>query len=513
MDDTKSEQEGLISNKNESNEKQNISYTSCTIDVTDAKSAINNGVVSVGKTDKWIQIKDQPCISINTACKCLEYFCLIWLNVLVSVWYDTNTFERSDIFWVIFVFAYVSNIDGIITHMIALILFEIAQYVLYLWFCSFSSDSLLVFSLLLFVSLCSKLIRKLVYKFGADIETYLIHQHIHQQTKEYKFYGPAKWYNCREIAMLMTTVPMFYFNQNRVWGHNWFAILVVIVLWYHRIMDIISLIHRDNYTRKWMKDIQNESNKFDQKRFEIELRRPIKEYEYQEIMENIIPIGYHLILLLMLIVYFIKWEFGSQLSAFESIYAKKSKGKLTLQQILDEGKQDPQLSDLFGVWTIDTDKHCCETFTLKEENVIEVDTDEMHKLAETDQGCCSHGVNDIYNSCVVGAVQLPLSESRRRNELKTRPPLWFNSIQPQGYKFILHRNGIIKFVPIGDSLTHQLALARLDSKGCFDLLKNIKHANKYSCFCLGILSKKGEIKRYNRWNTDLDYFYTARKAI
>ena len=292
-------------------------------------------------------------------------------------------------------------------------------------------------------------------------------------------------------------------------------------------MDIGTLLYQDCYVREWMKNIREKSHKkFTKKSFEWELKRPIKEYDYQEIVQNIIPISYNLLLFILLIIYFVKYD-ENEMSQFEFIYGiilwliigaafgyfgyqtyseATSKGKKSLKEILNEGKKDAKLSDLYGTWIIDNDKHSCLSFNLKEENVMDVDMEEMHKLAE---GCCSHGVYDIYDSCIVGAVQLPLNETKLRKE---REPLYFHFIEPDAYKFVLHKNGIIKFVPIGDSIKHKLALARLDSQGWFDLFKNIKHANKYSCFCLGILTEKGEIKRYNRWNTDLEYFYTANKA-
>ena len=208
---------------------------------------------------------------------------------------------------------------------------------------------------------------------------------------------------------------------------------------------------------------------------------------------------YGIILCLMIGVWFTYFGYH--------IYSEvTSKGEKSLEEVLNEGKINPKLEDLFGTWIIDNDAHACLSNTLSQENKMEVDMDEMHKLS---QGCCSHGVNDIYDNCIVGAVQLPLNETKLRTP--KRVPLYYRFIEPSAYKFVLHKNGIIKFVPINDKIINKIALARLDSQGWFDTLKNIKHANKYSCFCLGILTKHNQIKRYNRWNTDLQYFYTANK--
>eukprot|EP01084_Bolivina_argentea_P223411 378017_1 len=508
-------------------EENSVDAIAYALDIDDEKTTLKS-LDNSGSIKDTLTIKQQPPVSINTGFKCLDYAALITLNVLVAVWYDPTKFNRSDIFWAIFVVAYVSNLDGTQRYLIAEILFEISQYILYLWFCSWQQTPLIVFSILITVMFGSKLVIKLIYKFGVDIQTHLIHENCHRTTKEYKFYKPAQWFNGLEVAMLATTVPMFYFDQTRIWGSTWYTVIVALVLWYHRIMDIGTFLYIDIYVREWMNKMSDKYHrKFDKKSLEMELRRPVKEYEHQQVVEDIIPIGYNLLLFVMLLIYFIIYG-KSEMTQFEYIYgiilfiiigfafvywgyttylSETSKGDKTLEEILNTGKHDPELCDLFGTWIIDNDKHACESFTLKKENIMEIDMDEIHKLSE---GCCSHDITDIYNSCVVGAIQLPLSESKLRND---KAPLYFKCIQPQGYKFILHKNGIIKFVPIGDSIMHKLMLARLDSQGWYDLLKNIKHANKYSCFCLGILTKDGKMERYNRWNSDLEYFYTAEKVV
>ena len=154
--------------------------------------------------------------------------------------------------------------------------------------------------------------------------------------------------------------------------------MVVIVLWYHRLMDIGTLLYHDIYIREWMEDIKKKYHskmKLDKKTFEGELKRPIKEYEYQQIVHNIIPLTYNLILFILLLIYFIKYT-ESEMSKFEYIYGiilcliigfsfayfiyhiyseVTSKGKETLEQVLSQCKIDPSLDDLYGTWIIDNE--------------------------------------------------------------------------------------------------------------------------------------------------------------
>ena len=125
----------------------------------------------------------------------------------------TQSFREYEIFWAMFIFAYISmSMEH--KNILLLMLFNICQYILYLWFCSWSQISLIVFSILLFVMLSIKIVGYFVYKYGVDEQSHLIHENVHQRTKEYKFFKPGKWYNGLELAMLATTVPMFYFDQS-----------------------------------------------------------------------------------------------------------------------------------------------------------------------------------------------------------------------------------------------------------------------------------------------------------
>ena len=62
---------------------------------------------------------------------------------------------------------------------------------------------------------------------------------------------------------------------------------------------------------------------------------------------------------------------------------------------------------------------------------------------------------------------------------------------------------------MNQSMVNKIWFARIDSNGWIDWIKNLIHGNKYGCFCLGILNKNNQIQRYNRWNNDVEYFYTA----
>lgn len=181
----------------------------------DEKAKLNSDGSSVDYK-KLFEIGQEPCISMHTLFRSLDYASLITLNILVIFYYDTDKFHKYEIFWAIFVFAYISNIDGAQKYIWLLMAFDIGQYLLYLWFCSWSEITLIVFSILLFIMLCIKIIGYFVYKYGVTEQAQLIHKNIHQNIREYKFFKPGRWYNGLELAMLATTVPMFYFDQSSV---------------------------------------------------------------------------------------------------------------------------------------------------------------------------------------------------------------------------------------------------------------------------------------------------------
>lgn len=160
-----------------------------------------------------LKVKRTKIISMNTVLIALEYISVIIENILVVLWYDSTEFKRSTIFWVMFGFAYLSTLDGFTYNVIAMVLFEIGQFVVYSWFCSFDRGSMIIFAVCLFIQIWCKLSAILVYKFS-NIQSKLIHKHIHQTVKQYKFFSQAKWVNFMELLLLTTTVPMFYFNQS-----------------------------------------------------------------------------------------------------------------------------------------------------------------------------------------------------------------------------------------------------------------------------------------------------------
>ena len=266
------------------------------------------------------------------------------------------------------------------------------------------------------------------------------------------------------------------------------------------------------------------TKQFNESLLEKELSKPIQSYKYQFVLDNIIPLLYTISLCILIIFYLISYD---NLTTFEmvysiilcifiptglcifscAIYLSEPKLRGELAKVLQTAKQDAPLSDLYGTWVIDNPLHPFKTFTLTQDNIMDVDESEKHELG----GCCRYGITDIFASSIVGALHLPIKQATVRygNFCGSGKPWYFRWIQPQGYKFILHKNGVVKFVPIGESFLHKIMLARTDSDGWMDWIKNLKHGNKYGCFCLGILTKDRKIKRYNRWNNDVDYYYTA----
>ena len=55
-----------------------------------------------------------------------------------------------------------------------------------------------------------------------------------------------------------------------------------------------------------------------------------------------------------------------------------------------------------------------------------------------------------------------------------------------------------------------MMLAFFDSKNINDFICNINHMKKYGCFCIiipMIENNKLIIRRYNRWNEDINHVY------
>ena len=165
-----------------------------------------------------------------------------------------------------------------------------------------------------------------------------------------------------------------------------------------------------------------------------------------------------------------------------------------------------KIEDLVGTWVIRSSIHPVYKFTLKRENIIESGT-----MSKTDKHKLCHS-NNIHCSNILGSIQVPKTEFLSKYVVE---PLYYNLVDDEGYKFVLHKNGIIKFVPMTDNIVSNISLTRIDSKSWWDLFKNIKHRKQHGCFCLGIITKdKKRIIRYNRWGEKFpDYFWMAEKIV
>ena len=60
-------------------------------------------------------------------------------------------------------------------------------------------------------------------------------------------------------------------------------------------------------------------------------------------------------------------------------------------------------------------------------------------------------------------------------------------------------DGIAKFV-ISGNLLQKLWMSRLESTSLLDMVHNLLHVRLFGCFCLGIFTSTGKLKRYNRWS-------------
>ena len=109
-----------------------------------------------------------------------------------------------------------------------MIIFEIGQYFLYSWYCNWDNIPLTTFTILLFIEICCKLITLLIYNYGGNTQLKLIHKNIHEKVSEYKCFSPAKWLNNMEIVNVITTVPIFYFNQCYVYMFNLYILYYIL---------------------------------------------------------------------------------------------------------------------------------------------------------------------------------------------------------------------------------------------------------------------------------------------
>jgi len=206
-------------------------------------------------------------------------------------------------------------------------------------------------------------------------------------------------------------------------------------------------------------------------------------------------------------------------------YLSKSKPKVncppskTLETILSEAKNPPDVADLCGVWEVDNEEYPVLRFECRPCNIVQIsDSRDAHALGEC--GACG-GVGSCINSDhdtsvhsredVLAVIDVPMSCWTFR--YPSNMPFYFNFMRPEGYRFVLHRNGVIKFVPAGSCPIHRFSCARADSCGWVDYFKNLLHGALNGCFCLGVLTKDGALVRYNRWSEQYPvYFWAARRV-
>ena len=182
---------------------------------------------------------------------------------------------------------------------------------------------------------------------------------------------------------------------------------------------------------------------------------------------------------------------------------QKTRHNLKLENILDRAiNKNGNFDDFFGTWRIDDKNYPVKEFSIKKENIIyTINKNDKHYI-------CSKS-KYIYNSDIIYIVNIPLSCVKFKNYLR---PIHTYLSHESNYRFVLHKNGVIKFIANNDSKFNKLMLARTESKSLFDLINNIQHSKKYGCFCLGILTKYKTIERYNRWNNKkIDKYWTAYK--
>ena len=113
------------------------------------------------------------------------------------------------------------------------------------------------------------------------------------------------------------------------------------------------------------------------------------------------------------------------------------------------------------------------------------------------------------DTTIIGVLQLKKSDAILRNPDDNS---WYiKNIKPAGYKFVYHSNGVIRFKPIGDEMSHIIALARVDSQSFCELILNLIHGSRFGCFCFGMITEDDKFMRWNRWHGSLKYYYTATK--
>lgn len=164
-----------------------------------------------------------------------------------------------------------------------------------------------------------------------------------------------------------------------------------------------------------------------------------------------------------------------------------------------------KITDLLGTWVLRKDTYDVYSFELTEENITDVEdlNKEIHNITKCHNiGHCSDQI--------IGAVELPVELINFKQRIR---PWYIRLISNNTYRHILHRNGVIRYYPVSDSIFDKIFLARIDSKGWWDTVKNLYHGSLHGCYCFAVLKKdKRTVIRYNRWmNQYPDYFLMMSK--
>lgn len=163
--------------------------------------------------DNKLILKRPFILSIDTLSQIFDCISLILLNIFVVIFYDQNKFARPDIFWAIYGFSCLSLFNTYRYDKIVMIS-QIGQYVLYLWFCDWNKIPLIIFSVLLFIMVSCKLLPRLIIRFCIDPTSYIVWQYVSKKQKAVLEDKSDFRCKCEGIFIVITTVPLFYFNQS-----------------------------------------------------------------------------------------------------------------------------------------------------------------------------------------------------------------------------------------------------------------------------------------------------------
>jgi hypothetical protein len=116
---------------------------------------------------------------------------------------------------------------------------------------------------------------------------------------------------------------------------------------------------------------------------------------------------------------------------------------------------------------------------------------------DDDIPCCSHFLSDAH-----AAKKVAIIRNKEKNLMFDENVILY---------YVVLQDGIIRNVINKDlSRFQQMLLARYESRDMRDFVANVNHMKKYGCFCIiipVIENNKLIIRRYNRWNEDIDHVY------